>query len=162
MILGIQPFMNGADSIDVVGITLVAVAITVVVAATAVVARRIRRPELVLVAIAGLVVVGSARTSEVIDDRWRGRGDLSSVADLADGVLAGDAAVTFLLPDGTSTDRLMLYQLYLPHNEFTVVEDLDDARTGDLIFAASDDPVLKETATLEWTDPRRPWSLWSR
>jgi hypothetical protein len=97
----------------------------------------------------------------VIDAGWRGRGDLSTVGTLADGVLADGVDVAFLLPDGTSTDRLMLYQLYLPHNRFTVVEELSDVTTP-FVFAPSDDPDLRETATLEWTDPRRDYGLWVR
>ena len=116
MILGIQPFSRGVDSVDVTRITVIAVAITLLLGGVTLLARRVGRPALTLVAVGGLVLVGSWRTSTIIDDGWHGRGDLSRVATLADGVLADGVDVTFLLPDGESTDRLTLYQLYLPAN----------------------------------------------
>ena len=77
-------------------------------------------------------------------------------------MLADGVDVDFLLPDGTSSDRLMLYQMYLPANRFTVVEGASDSGTARFIFAPLDDPILKESATLEWTDPKRKLGLWER
>ncbi len=98
----------------------------------------------------------------MISDQWRGRGDLSDVAQLGDDELADGADVEFFLPDGASTDRLMMYQLYLPDNRFTVVEDLDDSGQTPYIFAPTDDPVLSESATVVWRDPYRDFGLWRR
>ena len=83
------------------------------------------------------------------------------MGDLADAELAGGLAVEFLLPDGQSSDRLTLYQLYLPRNRLTVIEDLADASTP-YLFAAIDDAELADSATLVWTDPRRKFGLWRR
>ena len=160
MTLGIQPFMGRVDSIDVTRITVIALTVTVALAGVAALARRFQQPMLTLAAAGMLVFVGSWRTSNIIDDGWHGRGDVGSMARLADGVLADGVDVTFLLPDGESTDRLMLYQLYLPANRFTVVEDLADVPAGTMVFALRDDETLIDSATVEWQDPDRPWALW--
>jgi hypothetical protein len=160
MTLGIQPFMGSVDSIDVTRITVTALAVTVSLAGVATLARRCRQPMLTLAAVGTLVFVGSWRTSNIIDDGWHGRGDVGSIAKLADGVLADGVEVTFLLPDGESSDRLMLYQLYLPANRFTVVEDLAEVPPGTMVFAPRDDETLADSATVEWQDPDRPWALW--
>jgi len=113
-------------------------------------------------ALALLLVLANVRTGHLIDDQWNGRGDLSEVIQLGDEELSGGADVEFLLPDGESTDRLMMYQLYLPHNRFTVVEDLDDGGQTPYIFAPTDDPELSESATVVWRDPYRDFGLWRR
>ena len=162
MILGLQALSSSTQSIDVVRITAVATVLTVVVAAAAIGARHARRPALLVGALGLLLVLANVRTGHLIGDQWNGRGDLSEVIQLGDEELSGGADVEFLLPDGESTDRLMMYQLYLPHNRFTVVEDLDDGGQTPYIFAPTDDPELSESATVVWRDPYRDFGLWRR
>ena len=162
MILGLQPLSSSTDSIDVVRITTLASVLTAAVAAAAIGARRARRPVLLVGALAAVVVTANVRTAHLIGDQWHGRGDLSEVAQLGDEELSGGADVEFLLPDGASTDRLMMYQLYLPHNRLTVVEDLDDGGRTPYIFAPTDDQELSESATVVWRDPYRDFGLWRR
>lgn len=162
MILGLQSLSSSTTSIDVVRITTLSVLVSAGVAAAAIGARRIRQPALLIGVLAAVLVVANVRTANLIADQWNGRGDLSDVAQLGDDELAGGAGVEFFLPDGASTDRLMMYQLYLPENRFTVVEDLDDSGQTPFIFAPTDDPVLSESATVVWRDPYVDFGLWRR
>ncbi|MET0911348.1 MAG: hypothetical protein ABWZ99_17925, partial [Ilumatobacteraceae bacterium] len=162
MILGLQSLSSSTTSIDVVRITTLSALVSLGVAAAAIGARRISQPALLIGALAVVLVVANVRTAHLIADQWNGRGDLSDVARLGDDELSGGAAVEFLLPDGVSSDRLMMYQLYLPDIRFTVVEDLDDSGQTPFIFAPTDDPALSESGTVVWRDPYVDFGLWRR
>jgi hypothetical protein len=85
------------------------------------------------------------------------------VQKLGDGILGGVATVDFYLPEGnTGTNRMMLYQFYLPHTEFSVVHGPDDA-TSTLVFAHLDAEGFAEPpARLVWTDPKGRYGLFRR
>ena len=105
------------------------------------------------------------RGKEAIERFWDDSGDVSAVQQLRDGVLHDGVAVDFHLPPGsTATNRMMLYQFYLPRTEFTVVSDADDATAG-YVFARLDaDPaaVAEPPARLIWVDPRGSYGLFRR
>jgi hypothetical protein len=165
MILGLQPFVSTSTSIDVIGISIGAGAITVGLAVIAVIAvrREHPRPVLVFAAVVALVAVGTSRTSTILDRRWDDAGSLSAVQQLRRGPLADGVAVDFHLPPGsTATNRMMLYQFYLPHTEFTVVNGPDDA-TSPLVFARLDAEAFSdEPVRLIWVDPRGSYGLYRR
>lgn len=165
MILGLQPFITSATSIDVVRITVWAIVWTIAVGSTALVGDRTGRGRrwTVVALVMVLCVVGSLRTRSTLDRLWSGSGDVAEVADLRDEYLADDVAVDFYLPAGSdATMRMMLYQFHLPRTPFTVVDDplLGSAR---YVFAPTDDADLRRTgARVVWRDPRQPVGLWVR
>lgn len=167
MILGLQPFATSATSIDVVRISAVAALLTLALAAavTSVPARIARSRTVAVVALSVLLVFGWVRTNSIVDRFWDDSGDVSAVQELRDGVLRDGVTVDFHLPPGsTSTNRMMLYQFYLPHTEFTVVNDPAGA-TADLVFArlqADADAVADPPARLIWVDPRGGYGLFRR
>jgi hypothetical protein len=163
MILGLQPFATSATSIDVLRISAVAAVLTIALAA---IATRVPRGQTIgVVALSVLLVLGWMRTGSILDRFWDDSGDVSAVQQLRSGVLRDGVAVDFHLPPGsTSTNRMMLYQFYLPHTEFTVVNDPGGA-TADLVFARLDadaDAVADPPARLIWTDPRGAYGLFRR
>ena len=164
MILGVQPFATSDTTIDVVRISAWAAALTLALGGLALAARRTRAPVLVAGALGVLVVVGGARTSSIIDRYWDDSGDTSAVAELRDGILADGVPVDFFLqPGSTSTNRMMLYQFYLPRTEFTVVNDLDVGASSPYVFARlRDDGLAESGATLVWRDPQGRYGLWER
>ena len=165
MILGLQPFVSTSTSIDVIGISIWAGAITVGLAGLAVITRRGEhpRPAVVLAAVVALVAVGASRTSTIIDRDWDDAGNLSAVQQLRSGPLTDGVPVDFhLAPGSTATNRMMLYQFYLPHTEFTVVNGPDDV-TSPLVFARLDAEVFRDQPVrLIWVDPRGSYGLYRR
>ncbi|WP_040492408.1 hypothetical protein [Ilumatobacter nonamiensis] len=162
MILGLQPFRGSSDRIDVFRITVLALAVGAVLLATTFL--RSRALLAGTIAAFALVVVGDAFTADILDREWSGRGGHDAVAELADGPLASGAPVDFLVPAASnSTNRLMLYQMYLPESEFTVVEDSSEVASSPLVFAPPGDTALDEAgALLLWTDRFGRMSLWDR
>lgn len=162
MILAIQPFVDARPSIPVLRITLIAGLLALVLLAT--VATRVTG--LTAVALAVLLVVGAARTEDVLDRGWNGSGGLAEVAELAapGGPLAGGEPVDYYLPAASnSTGRLMLYQWYLPDSEFTVVAQPLAEASSEYVFAERDTPALRDAgAEVVWVDPLRPVALWDR
>ncbi len=164
MILGLQPFATSETTIDVVRISAWAAALTLALGGVAILARSRGAPVIVAGALGVLVLVGGARTSSIVDRYWDDSGDTSAVAELRDGVLADGVPVDFFLqPGSTSTNRMMLYQFYLPRTEFTVVNDLAAAATSPYVFARlREDGLAESGATLIWRDPRGRYGLWER
>jgi hypothetical protein len=161
MILGLQPFAVSPTSIDVVRISAVAALLTVALAAAV---THLPRPRAVAVtALSVLLVLGWMRTGSILDRSWDDSGDVSAVQELREGVLRDGVAVDFFLPPGsTSTNRMMLYQYYLPRTEFTVVNDPGSA-TSDLVFARLDaEGVGDPPPRLIWVDPRGGYGLFRR
>lgn len=167
MILGLQPFAASATSIDVIRISVVAALLTLGFAAavTYVPARMGGGRSVAVVGLTVLLAFGWVRTNAIVDRFWDDSGDVSAVQQLRSGVLRDGVAVDFHLPPGsTSTNRMMLYQFYLPHTEFTVVNDPGGA-TSDLVFARVDaeaDAVADPPARLIWADPRGAYGLFRR
>ncbi|WP_420450984.1 hypothetical protein [Ilumatobacter sp.] len=169
MILGLQPMLGPEPRIDVARVTITAGLVGAVVLATAWSATRrgdravVGRVLLGAVAAAALLV-GGMRTGAILDREWPDRGDLSSVAALGDGVLSDGADVDYLLPAGSdSTDALMLYQMYLPRSEFTLVTDPATIASSSLVFAPADDAALARSgATIVWRGEVRRPVLWRR
>jgi hypothetical protein len=163
MILGLQPFATSATSIDVLRISAVAAVLTVALVAVA--DRAPHGRAIAVAALSVLLVLGWARTGSILDRSWDDSGDVSAVQQLRDGVLRDGVAVDFHLPPGsTRTNRMMLYQFYLPHTEFTVVNDAASA-TSELVFARLDadpDDVADPPARLIWVDPRGGYGLFRR
>jgi hypothetical protein len=164
MILGVQPFATSDTTIDVVRISVWAAALTLSLGGLALAARRRSAPVIVAAALSVLVMVGGARTSSIIDRYWDDSGDISAVAELRDGILADGVPVDFFLqPGSTSTNRMMLYQFYLPRTEFTVVNDLDVGTSSRYVFARlREDGLADSGATLIWRDPQGRYGLWER
>jgi hypothetical protein len=170
MILGLQPFVASRTGLDVVPISLWAAAFTLVpVALSATLA--VREPAVpspvrsaaVLGVVGVLVAAAWLRTAEVIDEQWDDAGDVSAVQELREGPLPDGVPVDFHLPVGsTTTNRMMLYQFYLPHTEFTVVHGPDDG-TAELVFARLDEDGFRPPAMrLVWSDPRGGYGLFRR
>ncbi len=164
MILGLQPFAVSAASIDVVRISAVAAALTLVLASLAIVARDHRRSMVVAGAIGVLSLLGWIRTDHIVDRTWDDSGDLSAVEQLRRGPLTDGVPVDLHLPAGsTSTTRMMLYQFHLPRTEFTVVNDPSEVGTSPYVFAGIDDDEVADTGwQLIWRDPRGRHGLWER
>jgi hypothetical protein len=164
MILGLQPFATSDTTIDVVRISVWAAALTLALGGLALAARRSGAPLIVAGALGVSVMVGGTRTSSIVDRYWDDSGDASAVAELRDGVLADGVPVDFFLqPGSTSTNRMMLYQFYLPRTEFTVVNDLDADATSPYVFARlREDGLAESGATLIWRDPQGRYGLWER
>jgi hypothetical protein len=162
MILGLQPFATSPTAIDVMRISVWAAALILAVALVAQWPGRARRVA-VSATLAALVAVGWVRTSTIVDRHWDDSGDVSAVRSLDEGILGDAATVDFFLPVGsTSTNRMMLYQFYLPHTEFNVVHGPDDA-TSALVFAHLEaDGVGEPPARLVWTDPAGRYGLFRR
>jgi hypothetical protein len=162
MILGLQPFATSPTAIDVVRISVWAAAVTIALALVAQWPGAARRLA-VSASLAALVALGWVRTSSIVDRSWDDSGDISAVQKLGDGILGGVATVDFYLPEGnTGTNRMMLYQFYLPHTEFSVVHGPDDA-TSTLVFAHLDAEGFAEPpARLVWTDPKGRYGLFRR
>jgi hypothetical protein len=163
MILGLQPFIRSDTTIRAVQIAITASAVSAVVAAVAMWSAQ-RRPMLLASVLVALVIAGSSSTRTVINREWDDRGDYSAVQDVQGGLLADGEPVDYFLSSGSnSTNRLMLYQMYLPRHEVTIVDDVLEQVSSRLVFAPSDDPLLAETnATLVWADPDHPFGLWRR
>jgi hypothetical protein len=164
MILGVQPFATSDTAIDVLRISAWAAALTLVLGAIATLARRRSASWIVAGALGLLVVVGGLRTSSIVDRYWDDSGDIGAVAELRDGVLADGVPVDFFLPPGsTATNRMMLYQFYLPRTEFTVVNDLDADASSPFVFARlREDGLAESGAALIWRDPQGRYGLWER
>lgn len=162
MILGLQPFATSPTAIDVVRISVWAAVVTVALALVAQWPWAARRAA-VAASLAALVTLAWVRTSDIIDRSWDDSGDVSAVEALADGVLDDAPTVDFHLPLGsTSTNRMMLYQFYLPRTEFVVVHGPDDA-TSEYVFARLDaEGVAEPPARLVWTDPTGRYGLFRR
>mgnify|MGYP001812291523 FL=1 len=174
MILGLQPFATSATSIDVIRISALAALLTLALAVAVTVAAgrnssshapAARGGIVAVAALSVLLAFGWVRTERIVDRFWDDSGDVSAVQQLRSGVLADGVAVDFHLPPGsTSTNRMMLYQFYLPHTEFTVVNDPGGA-SADLVFArleADADTVADPPARLIWLDPRGAYGLFRR
>lgn len=164
MILGLQPFIDGASSIDVVPITVAALALIVAVGGTALAIHQTARWK--PIAALGLVLIlaiGGVRTAAAIERTWTDAGDTEPLRSLEDGLLANGEPVDFYVPVGSDqTKSLMEYQFVLGDNEFTVIEDLG---AGDARFVvAPDDAVWPDDrpARTAWDDPGRPIALWER
>jgi hypothetical protein len=164
MILGVQPFATSDTTIDVVRISAWAAALTLALGGLALAARRRSAPLIVAGALALLVMVGGARTSSILDRYWNDSGDMGAVAELRDGILADGVPVDFFLqPGNTSTNRMMLYQFYLPRTEFTVVNELAADATSPYVFGRlREDGLAESGATLIWRDPQGRYGLWER
>jgi hypothetical protein len=164
MILGLQPFATSDTAIDVLRVSAWAAALTLVLGGVAIMALTRRAPVIVAAAVGVLVVVGGLRTSSIVDRYWDDSGDSSAVAELRDGILADGVPVDFFLqPGSTSTNRMMLYQFYLPRTEFTVVNDLAAAGSSPYVFARlREDGLAESGATLVWRDPKGRYGLWER
>jgi hypothetical protein len=165
MILGLQPFMTSATSIEVVRISIWAAGLAGAVGAVAILGRRRRGGAVwLVVAVSALVLVGFVRTRTIIDRQWDDSGDVSAVEDLRSGPLVDGVPVDFHLPLGnTSTGRMMLYQFHLPRTEFTVVHDVGEQASSRFVFARLDvDGVEGSGARLVWRDPRGRYGLWER
>ncbi len=164
MILGLQPFIRSAASIPVVAITVMSIAVGLAVVAAFVVSGRTRWTLVAPLALVAMIVVAGVRTHGILDRGWNGRGDFSDVGELADGALAGRTDVDFFLPAGSnSTDRLMLFQMYLPSTELRVVDDVDVDSATRYVFAPSGDETLRQAgASRVWTDRFGRASLWDR
>lgn len=162
MILAIQPFVDGRPMIPLVRLSLLAITAGVVLLAGRLVGRAVG----VAVVVAALLVGATLRTEDVIDAGWNGSGGLQSVGRLDDpgGPLSGGAPVDYYLPAASNaTGRLMLYQWYLPHSDFTVVGQPLVQASSPYVFAERDNVVLREAgAEIVWTDPLRPIALWRR
>jgi hypothetical protein len=162
MILAIQPFVDGRPTIPLVRITLLALAASAVLIGSGSINRRIG----LVAVVAPLLVVAAVRTDHVLDRGWSGSGGLEEVGELDDpgAPLAGGAPVDYYLPQASnSTGRLMLYQWYLPHSDFTVVGQPLARSSSAYVFAESDNATLIAAgAERVWTDPLKPVSLWQR
>jgi hypothetical protein len=164
MILGLQPFATSDTTIDILRISAWSAALTLALGGLAVVGIRRATPVLVAAATALLVALAGVRTSSIVNRYWDDSGDTSAVAELRDSILADGGPVDFFLqPGSTSTNRMMLYQFYLPRTEFTVVNDLADDGTSPYVFARlREDGLAESGATLVWRDPRGRYGLWER
>lgn len=169
MILGLQPFIDGAESIDVAAITVAASILMVAVAALGAVPtighRRTTQFSAALVAAAAAVlVVGGIRTAEVIDVGWNATsGEVDAeIRRLDDEILSGGVAIDYVIPVGSDdTKSLMSYQNSLPDNRFSVVPS-PEAGTARFVLAPIDSGNGDGRRRLVWTDPSRTVSLWER
>jgi hypothetical protein len=163
MILGLQPFIRSETTVRALDIAAAALVISAAVVASAVFSARRRSVALSTVLVA-LVVAGTISTRTVINREWDDRGDYSAVEAIQDGVLADAEPVDYFLPRGSnSTNRLMLYQMYLPRHEFVVIDDVLDQVSSPMVFAPERDPeLLAAGAVLVWADPDHPFGLWQR
>lgn len=165
MILGLQPLMGSATSIDVPWMTLWAVVGMLLVGGVAVLVRDPRRRSIAVVAVVAVaVLVGSARTRSTIDRLWADSGNAEAVGRLRGDVLADGVPVDYYLREGSnSTIPMMLYQFHLPATPVTVVSDPTAGAPSTYVFAPTDNEELESArAQLVWTDPRRPIGLWQR
>ncbi len=165
MILGLQPFVTSATSIDVPAITLISLLAATVVALVAVFVRPASRRTLtVLVLLSLIVVVGSLRTHDRIESTWNPARSTRSIEVLRGDVLTDGTAVDFFLPAGSnSTMAMMMYQFHLPTTPFAVVTDPLAGAPGTFVFAPDDDELLPRSgARIVWRDPHRPVALWQR
>ncbi|MEP6295763.1 MAG: hypothetical protein ABJ382_00425 [Ilumatobacter sp.] len=164
MILGLQPFVSGRSSIDVVPITLAALVLgTAVVAASRL--PRAGGPRHVSAAglIGLLLVVGGIRTADVIARGWNDTTDIEPIQALADGPLAGGEPVDFYVrPGSDDTKALMVYQFVLPQSAFTVTEALDDGDARYVVAPSDSDWPADHPARSVWSDSLRGISLWER
>lgn len=165
MILGLQPFVTSATTLDVVRISAWAALWTLVLGGLSVAVRDPRtRQRVVASAIAVALVVGTTRAAARVDEGWDDSGDASAVAALRGDVLADGIPVDFQLDSGSNaTMAMMLYQFYLPRTPFTVVVDPTAGAPGTLVFAPTDDEALTGSGARQvWRDPRRDVALWRR
>lgn len=182
MILGLQPFIGRSSSIDVVPITIVAVALLAasmlfvgvfhLVGATHLAAvdtdpttrsSRMRPVTLAALAVGSLLVIGGVRTADAIDRGWSDTRDVEQLEALAGGPLADGEPVDFYVrPGSDDTKAMMSYQFALAATEFTVIEDLGSGAARFVV--APNDAVWPSDrpARLVWDDPTRPVSLWER
>ena len=162
MILGLQPFLGSAPQIQIVRVT--ALAALGALAVTAVVSIRRRTMAAVGATAVILLVTGGVLTAGRLHAQWPNRGGRSAVSEVADTALAGGRPVDYYLAPGSdATDALMLYQMYLPHSEFTVIDDAVAGATAPYVFAPTNDASLRRSgATLVWTEPGRRIGLWKR
>ncbi|MGB0112006.1 MAG: hypothetical protein WBP59_02180, partial [Ilumatobacteraceae bacterium] len=164
MILGLQPFVTSATSLDVPRITAWAFAWIVVVGVVAVVPRHAPRRAIAVALVLGVLAVGgSQRARSTIDSLWDDSVNVGRVAELRDSVLVDGSVVDYWLPVGSnSTVPMMVYQFHLPRTTFTVVHE-PTGGDAELVFAPTADEELRANGAVPiWTDPRRPISLWRR
>lgn len=169
MILGLQPFRGDGDEVDLVRITALALLVGAALLATTFTGRPTGRSPaptgtFLVTLVVALLAVGGIRTAHILRDEWPDRNGHEAVADLARSELPPGTPIDFHLPAASdATDRLMLYQMYLPQSEFTVVEDSSDVVSSPMVFARPDDRELIDGgATLVWTDRFGRMSLWDR
>ena len=164
MILGLQPFIRSTPRIGV-GAIASSAAVIGAVAVAASMWKPGRRTLVLAPLLLALVVTGSVWTHDVLEREWSSRGDYSVVQAVRNDVIDDGEMIDFYLPAGSdSTNRLMLYEMYLPKNEFTVVSDVLDQESSTFVFAPSDDDRLTTSgAVLLWSDPDHPpFGLWQR
>lgn len=162
MILGLQAFgIHG--SVQVIRITAIALLVVIGLALAVTTLRRAGARSAVVIVLATLSLVAYARTDAVIDRTGNGS-VLPAIDEIRRTVLQAGEPVDYLLPPGSSsTNRMMIYQFYLPHNEFTVVDDPLSDPTATYVFAPLDDATLQDAgARVIWTDPSEPIGLWQK
>lgn len=166
MILAIQPFADGRNSIPMIRLSVLVAVATGILALAVVAVRAVGGAWPVAALLAMLLTVGLVRTDAVFANGWNGSGGLAAVADLAEPgapLATRMPADYYLAPNDDATGRLMLYQWYLPHSEITVVPHPLVEASSRYVFAPTDTPALRASgAEVVWHDPYLPLSLWDR
>jgi len=163
MILGLLAFMGRPRGIDVVPISIAAVAVIAGLGLWVVLSRVAGVRSAILLLLGALVLVGYLRADGIVNRNRNGWASLRSVAVLDSGVLPADVGIDYLMKPGSNdTGRMMAFQFYLPDHEFTVITelDLDDPATP-FVFAPDDNAALAGAgALIAWHDPSKPIALW--
>jgi hypothetical protein len=163
MILGLQPFIGTARSIDVTRITAVALVMVFVIAFWTALCRPATVRGVTLVPFLVIVAVGYTRADRAVDRALNSRAGVQAVEGLGGTVIPdGTEVAYFIRPGSDDTGRMMEYQFYLPDVTFEVVNSIDpDRLETPFLFAPADDATLAAArATVRWRDSSAPIALW--
>lgn len=166
MVLGLLGYL-GHGRLHVLGVTVAAAALTVVLLVSAISLRG--RPRTVLVgAVAAVLVLGGfVRTRPIVDTALNTWASPSSLAAVRGTVVPAGAMVrvrigsSAVAPKAQQRQRLMLYEFYLPDNTLYLDGETPHGAWTPYVFAPLDDVDLRaQRARVVWRDPAAGIGLW--
>ena len=170
MVPGLLPFVGRADSIPVLLITTIALAILTVLVATAT-SRRVnrssaRRGAVFATLVAGLLTFSAFRIHDTLAMSLNSWAIGDSVAELDDAVPDGEPIGLISDPDSPvesileQRQRYQVYQLYLPDHELVWERDPTDLSTTFVIAPLRNPDLVVAGAEVVWRDPDKSIALW--
>jgi hypothetical protein len=166
MVLGLLGYL-GHGRLQVLGVTVAAASLTVVLLVTALAVPRGARTALVGAGAAVLVLAGFVRTRPIVDSALNTWASASSLADVRGTVLPPGAMVrdriesSGVASKAQQRQRLMLYEFYLPDNTLYRDRETPGGTWTPYVFAPLDDVDLRAArARVVWRDPAAGIALW--
>jgi hypothetical protein len=165
MIAGLIPLTTKANTIDIVDVSQISLAVLLILVMAALLTRR---PIVLPVVLAGLLSFAAVRTHDGMGTRLNSWEVSTAVTAIEDIVPAGTPlGIRFVREKdkpGVSWDdqrrRAQIYQFALPDHEFIRDRGTDDS-VGPYVFAPVNDKLMKAAgAEILWRDPSVQYALW--